>query len=816
MEPEFAAQESGGSDFAGIARLSTLQANVAPAAKLRSQLAAVIETDTAGGGGGGVLSPLAAASADMAQLPSDTFFLPASCLAEHVRGRLVCEHVMRRLEERGVINWAVDQARLPEPDRLFPLTTASDGNCLLHASLLGAWGLHDHGTVGGLSSLRAAMCRYFDGGGLAAGSGLLQQRFLAEATRENAAVGFAWDTQQADAEWARLTAEARTQGAFLRPVHVLALACALRRPIVLYADSAAAREFGGLYLPLLCEPSACVKQPLALVYDASHFMPLVAVAADAGAVDSRGGGVEPAARPVLLPLCCQGYSPLRVRFQLAEEEAGGSAAMQERLEQYMATESLPGPKEPALPCCAMQRHGGNNPVVAQMLRNLVDAADRQHRAEQSAAGTLGRDGGGGAAAPPVLPKLQQLLEMGYGWAVAVEALRRAGDDVAEAVGLLVAGFTMAGDEPARSRVQQRTTADFAGPTPRPGTCSTPDVFNTGLKAIPLAEIAALQAGEPGDRNDETECLHGMRGIMADLGSAVGGMTELQLERLNRLRAQLLLAQTTLGEGSLAYKDLQTRIGAELRSPGAELDDEQMQQLMHIMSGGGGGNSAAGSGSAAAGAFEEQFDDIQFAHAGAKLKGKMVLSPRTLSFASERGGKVEFPLQVIGQTVKAAGGGIGTGLMSQFTAQLKIAPVERPYDEASDCVAGARHAMPVPVDAPAVQHLFPTKCRLVSERNIAMLPAWAAAHNNTRVWDQPAESGPVHRSARALWLRAGAPGPSRRHRGGGGGRHRDAAAERERRAEQGAADEGRRVLGADAGTARSECGAAGWRIRRRRW
>ena len=35
----------------------------------------------------------------------------------------------------------------------------SDGNCLLHASLLGIWGLHDYGKVGGLCSLRAAMCK---------------------------------------------------------------------------------------------------------------------------------------------------------------------------------------------------------------------------------------------------------------------------------------------------------------------------------------------------------------------------------------------------------------------------------------------------------------------------------------------------------------------------------------------------------------------------------------------------------------------------------------------------------------------------------
>ena len=90
---------------------------------------------------------------------------------------------------------------------------------------------------------------------------------------------------QADAEWARILTEASTQHAFLRPVHVLAMACAMKRPIVVYADTTtcdawivpiASVPFAGVYLPFLCEPAVCSKQPLALVYDSSHFVPLVA------------------------------------------------------------------------------------------------------------------------------------------------------------------------------------------------------------------------------------------------------------------------------------------------------------------------------------------------------------------------------------------------------------------------------------------------------------------------------------------------------------------------------------------------------------
>ena len=92
--------------------------------------------------------------------------------------------------------------------------TMSDGNCLLHASLLGCWGLHDKQKVGGLSSLRAAMCTLLATPGVSAP---LRERFLAENGRQNTEAGFAWDEDQEEAEWLRVLQEARTQNTFLRP-----------------------------------------------------------------------------------------------------------------------------------------------------------------------------------------------------------------------------------------------------------------------------------------------------------------------------------------------------------------------------------------------------------------------------------------------------------------------------------------------------------------------------------------------------------------------------------------------------------------------
>ena len=75
-------------------------------------------------------------------------------------------------------------------------------------------------------------------------------------------------------------------GAFesLEDIHVFVLAHVLRRPILIIADQflygfggepIAPIPFGGVYLPLECDPSICLKSPLVLAFDSAHFSPLV-------------------------------------------------------------------------------------------------------------------------------------------------------------------------------------------------------------------------------------------------------------------------------------------------------------------------------------------------------------------------------------------------------------------------------------------------------------------------------------------------------------------------------------------------------------
>lgn len=70
----------------------------------------------------------------------------------------------------------------------------------------------------------------------------------------------------------------------LEEFHVFVLAHVIQRPIIIVADTIlrdssgealAPIPFGGIYLPLECDPNHCYRSPLLLTYDAAHFSALV-------------------------------------------------------------------------------------------------------------------------------------------------------------------------------------------------------------------------------------------------------------------------------------------------------------------------------------------------------------------------------------------------------------------------------------------------------------------------------------------------------------------------------------------------------------
>uniref|UniRef100_A0A8D8Y656 ubiquitinyl hydrolase 1 n=1 Tax=Cacopsylla melanoneura TaxID=428564 RepID=A0A8D8Y656_9HEMI len=198
------------------------------------------------------------------------------------------------LEQSLRLNWwtAVTQ-------KLYPLSTSGDGNCLLHAASLGIWGFHDR-----LLTLRKALHVFLS---QSPRKEALWRRWKYQQSKLNEQSGLMYSELEWRREWNAIVSMASTvprlrrqslastcttsgdcvSGTIyesLEEIHVLALAHVLRRPIIVVADTVlkdmngedlAPIPFGGIYLPLECHPSKCLKSPLLLAYDGGHFSALV-------------------------------------------------------------------------------------------------------------------------------------------------------------------------------------------------------------------------------------------------------------------------------------------------------------------------------------------------------------------------------------------------------------------------------------------------------------------------------------------------------------------------------------------------------------
>ncbi|NXK88522.1 OTU7B protein, partial [Formicarius rufipectus] len=198
----------------------------------------------------------------------------------------------------GRLNWWVTVD--PSCQRLLPLATTGDGNCLLHAASLGMWGFHDRDLV-----LRKSLYTLMDKG---AEREALRRRWRWQQTQQNKESGLVYTEEEWQKEWNELiklaSSEPRvhfgTNGGgcggvesseepvyeSLEEFHVFVLAHVLKRPIVVVADTMlrdsggeafAPIPFGGIYLPLEVPANKCHRSPLVLAYDQAHFSALVSM-----------------------------------------------------------------------------------------------------------------------------------------------------------------------------------------------------------------------------------------------------------------------------------------------------------------------------------------------------------------------------------------------------------------------------------------------------------------------------------------------------------------------------------------------------------
>ncbi|XP_029806002.1 OTU domain-containing protein 7B isoform X1 [Suricata suricatta] len=248
-----------------------------------------------GGGGGSSEHPL--------EMPICAFQLPdltvySEDFRSFIERDLIEQSMLVALEQAGRLNWWVSVD--PTCQRLLPLATTGDGNCLLHAASLGMWGFHDRDLM-----LRKALYALMEKG---AEKEALKRRWRWQQTQQNKESGLVYTEDEWQKEWNELiklaSSEPRmhlgTNGAncggvesseepvyeSLEEFHVFVLAHVLRRPIVVVADTMlrdsggeafAPIPFGGIYLPLEVPASQCHRSPLVLAYDQAHFSALVSM-----------------------------------------------------------------------------------------------------------------------------------------------------------------------------------------------------------------------------------------------------------------------------------------------------------------------------------------------------------------------------------------------------------------------------------------------------------------------------------------------------------------------------------------------------------
>uniref|UniRef100_A0A915Q7V4 ubiquitinyl hydrolase 1 n=1 Tax=Setaria digitata TaxID=48799 RepID=A0A915Q7V4_9BILA len=234
--------------------------------------------------------------------PSYAFVLPnlfeqPADFRNYLEKDLIETSTLKRLENSGHLNWWCWNG---SGQRMWPLSTTGDGNCLLHAASLGMWGIHD----------RQLMLRKILYEMLTRGSRrhILWRRWRWTESQSNLQSGLVLTDEEWQREWDNIlhmaaaiprtftTSEDDTPDKSdnveqiyesLESIHVFALAHILKRPIIgaFFVSDTVLRNavgeelspipFGGIYLPLECPSDQCHRSPLVLCYDSAHFSALV-------------------------------------------------------------------------------------------------------------------------------------------------------------------------------------------------------------------------------------------------------------------------------------------------------------------------------------------------------------------------------------------------------------------------------------------------------------------------------------------------------------------------------------------------------------
>ncbi|XP_014218263.1 ubiquitin thioesterase trabid isoform X2 [Copidosoma floridanum] len=264
-------------------------------------------------------------------LPAEVEDLP-SIVQEQMLEELLDREAQQQLEggcgEPPALNWSLEITDRVG-SRLHALWNRSAGDCLLDSVMQATWGVFDRD-----NTLRRALADTLQ----QAGQFFYLRWREYEASHASRMLDFTLEETQWQEDWENLLTTAAQPGSALEQLHVFAMAHILRRPIIVYGvkyvksfrgEDIGYARFEGVYLPLLWEPSFCIRSPIALGYTRGHFTALVPIepyAPSRPAMPShQGGGNSPIQQlqiqTTFMPLVDREHKLLPIHF-LGPEEMG--------------------------------------------------------------------------------------------------------------------------------------------------------------------------------------------------------------------------------------------------------------------------------------------------------------------------------------------------------------------------------------------------------------------------------------------------------------------------------------------------------------
>ncbi|KAF2884365.1 hypothetical protein ILUMI_21814 [Ignelater luminosus] len=222
------------------------------------------------------------------ETPETTFLLPDFYVyGEEFRifleRDLIEKSVMSSLESSMKLNWWCND--LGPNNKLWPLSTTGDGNCLLHAASLSTYGFHDR-----MLTLRQALHRFITN---SEAMNAIKRRWRWQQTKANNQSNVQYSEVEWEQEWTTLVdiasakkRKSNQQGIYesLEELHILVLAHVLQRVIIVISETVlkdsynqplSPINFAGIYVPFECDERKCHKSPILLTYDMAHFSALV-------------------------------------------------------------------------------------------------------------------------------------------------------------------------------------------------------------------------------------------------------------------------------------------------------------------------------------------------------------------------------------------------------------------------------------------------------------------------------------------------------------------------------------------------------------